>query len=120
MFYTLIKKKRNPLIKELKDILNLDVDTQTKIKRYMEFFLPFLRKNKEYYRILFYEIVDSQKGFNWIILENGTWDINSVDNETLSEEERFRILKYNNLIYSQVIILRKIINEGNDIGFIKK
>ena len=120
LFYTLISKKMNPLIQKLEHILNLDADTPTKIKRYMEAFLPFLRKNKEYYRILFYEIVDSQKGFHGIILENGTWDINSAYDETLSEEERLRILKYNNLIYSQVIILRNIINEGNEIGFIKK
>ena len=94
--------------------------TSEKIRSYMLALLPFLRDNKDLYRILWYEVSGNQRGFHPVFLNDGSWEMSSLYGDTLSEDEYNRILRYRNLIREQVLCLVTIISEGMETGFMKQ
>lgn len=120
LFYTLVASKIKPFLQCLQEVVASGKSTSEKIRSYMLALLPFLRDNKDLYRILWYEVSGNQRGFHPVFLNDGSWEMSSLYGDTLSEDEYNRILRYRNLIREQVLCLVTIISEGMETGFMKQ
>ena len=64
LFYTLVASKIEPFLQCLQEVVASGKSTSEKIRSYMLALLPFLRDNKDLYRILWYEVSGNQRGFH--------------------------------------------------------
>lgn len=119
LFYTLVAGKIEPFLSRLQAVLNSKKSTREKIIDYMLELLPFVHDNKDLYRILWYEVSGNQRGFHPVILNDGSWEMNSLYGDKLPEAEYKRLLRYRNLIKDQVVCLESILSEGMKKGLLK-
>ena len=92
LFYTLVASKIEPFLQCLQEVVASVKSTSEKIRSYMLALLPFLRDNKDLYRILWYEVSGNQRGFHPVFLNDGSWEMSSLYGDTLSEDEYNRVL----------------------------
>lgn len=70
LFYTLVASKIEPFLQCLQEVVASGKSTSEKIRSYMLALLPFLRDNKDLYRILWYEVSGNQRGFHPVFLND--------------------------------------------------
>ena len=119
LFYTLIEEKHSHLMDELHSLTAQQPDIRGKLQAYLNCMLKFLRTNKGLWLIVWYELNASHQGIHPDFDENGNWTLTSLYGDKLAKAEEERLLRYYKILWEEVFVLARILQDGQDSGFLK-
>lgn len=119
LFYTLIEEKHNKLMKDLHAITAEADGIRSKLQAYLNCMLAFLRSNKGLWLIVWYELNAAHQGIHPDFDENGDWVLTSLYGEEIAKEDEARLLRYYKILWEEISVLAKILQDGQDNGYLK-
>ncbi|MCH3913793.1 MAG: TetR/AcrR family transcriptional regulator [Acidaminococcaceae bacterium] len=113
LFYTLVKEKNAPFVKELQSIEKADLLFTEKLKNYYLTVLRFVERNYVIWQVLLFEITAGTNGWRLVRHENDDgYDVDVRWGDMPSEEQINFIKKYYEIFLSELVVLEDIIAEG--------
>ena len=119
LFYTLIEEKHNKLMEDLHAITAEADGIRSKLQAYLNCMLAFLRSNKGLWLIVWYELNAAHQGIHPDFDENGDWVLTSLYGEEIAKEDEARLLRYYKILWEEISVLAKILQDGQDNGYLK-
>ena len=119
LFYTLIDDKHKQLMQTLENEIGAKTDIADKMRAYLLIMVQFLRANKGLWLIVWYELNASHQGIHPDFDENGNWTLTSLYGDKLAKAEEERLLRYYKILWEEVFVLARILQDGQDSGFLK-
>lgn len=109
LFFSLMENKNKILIDELEEVVNSADSFEEKFKGFFKVFVDYITENRTLWQVLHYDMLGSNRGIQVTIEPDGSPKIISNWDIKLKPEEEERIIRYTSFIFSEFIILDKII-----------
>ena len=121
LFYTLVEAKNRKLMKAMETAVEEGETFSDQFRGYVEAFLHFLEKNETLWSVILFELLNQQAG--WRLLwnqEKGEYVLDMRWGRKPTEEEVAVKRLYAQLIGGEVRLLRQILQQAMDAGYIKE